>query len=110
MHLSWIYNVFILHFYTKYVILDIQKRTTAHKGLTYNEIALPPITSQSIRVAFAMYNYLQNVKTNVSNARRKRPFADIISNYACYNRNLKCCNTKNHQRQPLVVLVLPDTA
>jgi hypothetical protein len=32
-----------------------------------------PVTAKLTRVVFAMYNYLQNVKTNVSNARRKRP-------------------------------------
>lgn len=38
-----------------------------------NEKAKPPTTDQSIRVVFAMYGYLANVKTNVSNANRNNP-------------------------------------
>ena len=38
-----------------------------------NIVAMPPITRQSTRVAFAMYDYLQNVKINVSNAKINKP-------------------------------------
>ncbi len=39
-----------------------KERATAHKGVgQLNKVAMPPITGQSIRVAFAMYDYLQNV-------------------------------------------------
>ena len=50
-----------------------KEKATAHKGLTDNEIAMPPIYRPKYQGGFAMYGYLQNVKTNVSNARRKRP-------------------------------------
>ena len=36
-------------------------------------IAKPPIHSPKYQGGFAMYAYLQNVKTNVSNARRNNP-------------------------------------
>ena len=55
-------------------IIDTNKKATAHKGLTEIENSNATLRlDQSTRVAFAMYDYLQNVNTNVSNAKRNMP-------------------------------------
>lgn len=56
-------------------IIDV-KRTTAHWVSWPDKLRSKATrTDQSIRVVFAMYCYLQNVKTNVSNARMNIPKA-----------------------------------
>lgn len=51
-----------------------KEKATAHKGLTdYRNSNATLQLDQSTRVAFAMYDYLQNVNTNVSNAKRNMP-------------------------------------
>ena len=55
-------------------IINTNKKATAHKGLTEIENSNATLRlDQSTRVAFAMYDYLQNVNTNVSNARMNKP-------------------------------------
>lgn len=59
-------------------IIDIKRATAnsipiGYKVVDQDGIAMPPVTGQSIRVALAMYSYLQNVNTNVSNAKRNMP-------------------------------------
>ncbi len=61
--------------------------------MTDNEIAKPPVTSQSIRVAFAMYGYLQNVNTE----ERLRTFhaaGQVLNRTKCRNYILKAVKSR----------------
>ena len=50
-----------------------KKEQPSTRGWPLQEIELPPCNCQVYKGGFSMYDYLQNVNTNVSNARRKRP-------------------------------------
>ena len=58
----------------KYVILKTEKEQPPTRGWPIkNEIEIPPCNLPKFLGWFSMYDYLQNLNTNVSNAKRKRP-------------------------------------
>jgi hypothetical protein len=71
---------FLLNILIRYVIIAL-KETTAHKGLTSIKENIENATLHSAKFwggfSMPMYGYLQNVKTNVSSAKRKRPKVSI---------------------------------
>ena len=54
---------------------QVTKEDLAGLEAFQKKIEIPPLCSAKVWGGFSMYGYLQNVKTNVSNATRNRPKA-----------------------------------